>query len=78
MMVDMIFKQLLRNLTLLSEVSTFVGSAGHPGNKNANGLKAQFRFPFQIVYSKREKAILVADYGNHFIRKVTMEGSKSE
>ncbi len=60
----------------MAEVSTFVGKLRCPGFKDAQGVNAQFTTA-KVIYSNRENSLLVADFGNNVIRKVTMEGNKS-
>ncbi len=63
---------------LNSEVRTFVGQKGEGGFFNGQGVDALFHTPFQIAYSSKDRSLLVSDYRNRVIRKVTMNGNKEK
>ncbi len=57
-------------------MSTFVSKQESAGFRDSQGINAQFNLPSQFVYSNKENSFLVADYANHVIRKVSLEGNK--
>lgn len=63
----------IRKMTSNGIVSTFAGIAGTPGFIDGQGLTAQFANPFGMTIDKDDN-IIVADYGNNRIRKITPSG----
>lgn len=62
----------IRKITPTGAVTTFVG-ANYTGQNDGSGTLATFYYPIGITFDKKG-ALLVADYGNHKIRKITPEG----
>jgi len=65
----------IRKITHAGEVSTLAGT-GSPGFANGTGTAASFNYP-QGVAVDSSNNVLVADLGNHAIRKITSSGMVS-
>ncbi len=52
---------------------TSIGS-GNPGFKDGTAEEAQFNKPTGITQSESDGSLLVCDFNNHKIRKITFEG----
>jgi DNA-binding beta-propeller fold protein YncE len=57
-------------------VTDLAGRAGCPGLVNGHGADARFAVPYGVV-ALPAGDIVVADYGNHVLRRVTMTGDVS-
>ncbi len=66
----------IRRINLAREVTTIAGSAGVKGNVDGNGIAAQFRLPAAVAIES-DGNLIVADSGNHTIRRITPEGQVS-
>jgi sugar lactone lactonase YvrE len=66
----------IRKVTPGGVVTTFTGQKFTPGYADTGAKPAQFRFPQGIAFDATGN-LLVADSGNHCIRKVTPNGSVS-
>lgn len=62
----------IRKITPAGIVSTFAGS-NTPGFVNGNGTAARFNTPMDLEFDLNGN-LLVTDYGNHCIRKITPNG----
>ena len=62
----------IRRIALDSSVSTFAGT-GTPGYVDGPGATAQFNFPTDVAVDGQGN-LIVADIGNHCIRKITPAG----
>jgi hypothetical protein len=65
----------LRVVTPEGAVRTLVGN-GQSGFADGQGADARFKYPAGLAMDP-EGNVLVADYGNHSVRKVTMAGAVS-
>ena len=65
----------LRVVTPEGAVRTLVGN-GQPGFADGQGADARFNHPMGLAMDP-EGNVLVADFGNHSVRKVTMAGAVS-
>jgi hypothetical protein len=65
----------IRVVSRNGEVSTLCGSVGQQGFADGKGSQAKFNYPRGIVFV--EGVLFVADYYNHCIRKVTLNGEVS-
>jgi DNA-binding beta-propeller fold protein YncE len=63
----------VRHISAQGQVSTLAGSAGESGSEDGAGPAARFRVPSGIALCPDGSA-LVADWGNHTIRRVSSEG----
>lgn len=63
----------IRKVTPAGVVSTLAGSAGSQGAADGTGAGARFRTPNALAVTAGGD-LIVADYGNHLIRKVTSAG----
>jgi hypothetical protein len=61
---------LIRQVTLLGEVSSFAGSQGVVGNANGLGTLASFNNPISISCDDISGNIIVSDTSNHRIRAI--------
>jgi hypothetical protein len=52
------------------EVSTLAGTSGSSGSTNGVGTNSQFNNPFGVAISADGTYALVAEYGNHLIRRM--------
>jgi hypothetical protein len=69
----------LRRVSKAGEVSTLAGNAnrsGEAGFADGQGAAVRFNHPAGLARDK-DGSILVADRGNHAVRRVTMEGDVS-
>ncbi len=66
----------IRAITPAGVVSTLAGLAGSAGSANGTGGAARFRNPNGVAVDSGGN-VLVADYGNHTIRKITPGGAVS-
>jgi sugar lactone lactonase YvrE len=55
--------------------STLAGFAGRPGTTDAKGVYARFFSPRGIVAVPARHGLIVADYGNHTLRLVKLDGN---
>jgi DNA-binding beta-propeller fold protein YncE len=55
-------------------VSPLAGALDQPGRVDAQGAAARFDTPYDLVVDGHGD-VLVADYGNHLVRKVTLAGA---
>lgn len=67
------YNHTIRKITPAGVVSTLAGLAGASGSTDATGKDARFFRPFRLAVAP-SGAIIVADTGNHAIRKVTLDG----
>ncbi|MBI3131210.1 MAG: putative Ig domain-containing protein [Acidobacteria bacterium] len=65
--------QTLRKVTPAGVVSTLAGSAGSQGSVDGTGPAARFRRPIALAVTPAGD-LIVADFGNHLLRKVTPAG----
>ncbi len=65
--------QTIRKVTPAGVVSTLAGSAGSQGSADGTGAAARFRRPTAVTVTATGD-LIVADYGNHLLRKVTAAG----
>jgi len=63
----------IRKVTSAGVVTTLAGTAGVTGTADATGSFARFNFPYGVAVDTAGN-VLVADTGNHTIRKVTSAG----
>ena len=63
---------MIRKITKEGDVSTFAGSVNY-GSTNGTGTAARFSTPRGVSFDATGN-LLVADYANHLIRKITSEG----
>jgi sugar lactone lactonase YvrE len=54
-------------------LTTLAGQVGQPGMVNGSGTTARFNSPYDVVVLS-DDSIIVSDYGNHCLRKVTTTG----
>lgn len=64
---------IIRRITPDGVVSTFAGTTGVSGTDDGNGSAAEFNSPHGITVDSSNN-IYIADYGNHTIRKITIDG----
>jgi hypothetical protein len=64
---------MIRRVTVTGLVTTFAGGVGAPDLVDANGAVARFHNPGGLVVDSAGN-LLVADIGNHAIRKITPSG----
>jgi len=64
----------IRRLSASGTVSTLAGLAGSPGSADGNGVAARFNSPAGLVLDSSGR-LLVADSGNHTIRRVDSSGN---
>ena len=63
----------IRKITSAGVVTTLAGLAGETGSTDGTGSAARFNFPEGLAVDGAGN-VLVADYGNHLIRKITPAG----
>jgi hypothetical protein len=56
-------------------IETFAGSPEQPGFADGNGTAARFNTPRGLATATQDGSILVADSGNHVIRRISAAGS---
>jgi sugar lactone lactonase YvrE len=64
----------IRRVAANGDVTTLAGQAGKPGVANGSGAAATLYFPVGLSID-RDGSLLVAERGNHVIRKVTPSGA---
>ena len=64
----------IRRITPAADVTTLAGAATVPGSANGTGGTAQFNSPSSVAI-ETAGSLVVADTGNHTIRRVTTGGS---
>jgi hypothetical protein len=67
----------IRKITPAGVVTTFAGKPGTPGSANGGGASARFNKPAGIAMDYQGGVLLVADSGNHVIRRITTTGAVS-
>jgi sugar lactone lactonase YvrE len=67
------FNHVIRKITPTGDVSTLAGIPGFPGSTEGPGTTAQFNLPSGVAVDASGN-ILVADAGNHKIRRITPAG----
>ena len=65
--------QTIRKISPLGEVTTLAGTAGSAGSADGTGAAARFSNPVGLAVDAAGH-VLVADYGNHTIRKISPLG----
>jgi hypothetical protein len=65
----------IRAITAGGVVTTLAGSPGVPGNDDGSGTAARFDQPTGLAVDTVTGELLVADRGNHRIRRVTPQGA---
>jgi sugar lactone lactonase YvrE len=75
LIVSDLLNHCLRVVTPEGAVRTLVGN-GQSGFADGQGADARFKYPAGLAMDP-EGNVLVADYGNHSVRKVTMAGAVS-
>jgi len=65
----------IRKVTPNGDVSTLAGLAGAAGSADGNGSAARFYNPAGIAFNRLTGDLIVADSGNHTIRRVTLSGN---
>jgi sugar lactone lactonase YvrE len=65
---------LIRRVTSAGEVTTLAGRPGIAGSFDGNGTQAEFNLPRAIAIGPGG-TLLVADSGNHTIRRIVIDGS---
>jgi hypothetical protein len=63
----------IRKITATGSVTTLAGVAGQSGNADGAGTAARFTFPHGLATDAAGN-LVVTDWGNHTIRKVTLDG----
>lgn len=63
----------IRKITPSGVVSTWLGTAGASGNKDANGTAARFANPHHLVFDASDN-LYIADSTNNIVRKATPAG----
>ncbi len=63
----------IRKITPAGVVTTFAGSPGVAGSADGTGTAARFNTPTGVAVDLVDR-VVVADYGNHTIRRITPEG----
>ncbi|MDP1581119.1 MAG: immunoglobulin domain-containing protein, partial [Candidatus Didemnitutus sp.] len=66
----------IRRITPEGVVSTFAGSPGQAGSTDGTGSAARFNTPTSVAVDVLGR-VVVADFGNHTIRRITPEGDVS-
>ena len=66
----------IRKVTKAGAVVSTLAGNGEAGFADGQGADARFNMPLGLVMDP-EGNVLVADYGNHSVRKVTMAGAVS-
>lgn len=67
------YNHTIRKITPEGVVTTIAGEAGVPGSSDGEfrlGTTARFNTPTGLVYSNRDSALYIADFGNHTIRRL--------
>src|ERR1043165_2338029 len=64
----------LKKITPAGVVTTVAGLAGAAGSQDGTGSAARFDTPTGVAVDPRDGSIIVADAGNHTIRRVTPQG----
>jgi sugar lactone lactonase YvrE len=70
------FNHTIRKITPGGSVTTLAGMAGVAGDQEGSGTQALFNFPAGIAVAS-DGTLLVADWNNHKIRRVTPAGAVS-
>jgi sugar lactone lactonase YvrE len=68
-----VFNQCIRRIGAGGVVSTFAGLAGSPGSADGPAATARFRSPRSVTIAP-DGAVIVADSGNHTIRRISPDG----
>ncbi len=67
------YNQTIRHVDILSgQVTTIAGEAGSSGSDDGVGSAARFNTPFHLAISADESFALIADSGNHTIRRLDL------
>jgi DNA-binding beta-propeller fold protein YncE len=66
--------QTIRAITRNGVVSTFAGRAGSVGSADGTGAGSRFNTPYGIAVDVADGSIIVADAGNHTVRRITSGG----
>lgn len=67
--------QIRKIIMSTAAVSNFVGSSAGSGLTNGVGTTARFNHPQGLCFSPSETYVLLADYDNRMIRKITLSNS---
>jgi hypothetical protein len=63
------------NFYYLGTVSTLAGS-GTRGSNDGKGIKASFARPSGICFDASDQSLLVCDYANNLLRRVSLVGNQ--
>jgi len=70
------YNHTIRKISRDGIVTTLAGTPGQPGYRDGSGIGAQFNLPGAVALDRLGN-IIVADAGNHRIRRVTPDGNVS-
>ena len=70
-------KHIIRKITPDGTVTTLAGLAGTSGSLDGSGNTARFKSPSGIAFDPVGGRLIVADYANHTLRAVSLDGNVS-